>query len=58
MLQFLLYNQEMVEIQSKKRFLAPFLGVFGLHPLTPYELRPNFWSNKRSHRYTYAWQVS
>ena len=52
MLQFLLYYQEMVEIQSKNRFLSTFLGVFGFHPLTPYELRPNFWSNKRSHRDT------
>ena len=32
----------------KKRFLGTFLGVFGLNPLTPYELRPNFWSNKVS----------
>ena len=32
----------MVEIQSKNQFLGTFLGVFGLHPLTPYELRPNF----------------
>ena len=52
MLQFLLYYQEMVETQSKNRFLSTFLGVFGFHPLTPYELRPNFWSNKRSHRDT------
>ena len=42
-LQFLLYYQEMMEIQSKNRFLGTFLGVFSLHPLTPYELRPNFW---------------
>ena len=52
MLQFLLYYQEMVEIQSKNRFVGTFLGVFGLHPLTLYELRPNFWSNKRFHRDT------
>ena len=32
----------MVEIQSKNQFLGTFLGVFGLHLLTPYELRPNF----------------
>ena len=52
MLEFLLYYQEMVEIQSKNRFVGTFLGVFGLHPLTPYELCPNFWSNKRFHRDT------
>ena len=52
MLQFLLYYQEMVEIQSKNRFVGTFLGVFGLKPLTPYELRPNFWSNIRFHRDT------
>ena len=52
MLQLLFYYQEMVEIQSKNRFLDIFLRVFGLHPLTSYELRPNFWSNKRSHRDT------
>ena len=55
MLQFLLYSQETVEIHSKKRFLGTFLGVFGLQPLTPYKLRPNFWSNKTSHRDTLAW---
>ena len=49
MLQFLLHYQEMVEIQSKNRFVGTFLGVFGLHLLTPYELRPNFCSNKRFH---------
>ena len=52
MLEFLLYYQEMVEIQSKNRFLGTFLGVFGFHPLTPYELQPNFSLNKRSHRDT------
>ena len=34
MLQFILYYQEMVEIQSKNRFLGTFLGVFSVHPLT------------------------
>ena len=52
MLEFLLYYQEMVEIQSKKRLLGTFLRVFGFHPLTPYELQHNFWLNKRSHRDT------
>ena len=52
MLQFLLHYSEMVEIQSKNQFLGTFLGVFGLHPLTPYELHPNFWSNKRCQRDT------
>ena len=52
MLQFLLFYQEMVENQSKIRFLGTFLGVFGLHSFTPYELRPNFWSNESSHRDT------
>ena len=52
MLQLSLYYEEMVEIQSKNWFLGTFLGVFGLHPLTPYDLRANFWSNKRSHRDT------
>ena len=33
----------MVEIQSKNRFSGTFLGVFGFHPLTPYELQHNFW---------------
>ena len=52
MLELLQYYQEIVEIQSKKRFLGAFLGVFGFHPLTPFELQPNFWLNKRSHRDT------
>ena len=52
MLELLLHYQEIVEIQSKNLFLGPFLGVFGLYPLTPYESRPNFWLNKRSHRDT------
>ena len=54
MLELLLHNQEIVEIPSKNRFLGTFLGVFGFHPLTPYELQPNFWLNKRSHRDTQA----
>ena len=32
----------MVEIRSKNRFSGTFLRVFNLHPLIPYELRPNF----------------
>ena len=52
MLELLQYYQEIVEIQSKKRFLGAFLGVFGFHPLTPFELQPNFWLNKRYHRDT------
>ena len=31
----------MVEIQSKNWFLGTFLGVFGLQPLMPYDLRLN-----------------
>ena len=58
MLQFLLYYQEMVEIQSKNRFLSTFLGVFGFHPLTPYELRPNFLPNERYHWDASSWKVS
>ena len=52
MLELLLYYEEILEIHSKNRFLGTFLGVFGLHPVTPYELRPNFWSNERPHRDT------
>ena len=37
--------KKLVELQSKKQFLGTFLGVFSLHPLMSYELRPNFWSN-------------
>ena len=52
MLESLLYYQEIVEIQSKNLFLGPFLGIFDLYSLTPYELRPNFSLNKRSHQDT------
>ena len=52
MLELLLHYQEIVEIQSKNLFLGPFLGIFDLYSLTPYELRPNFSLNKRSHQDT------
>ena len=45
-------TKEWWKFSQKNDFLGPFLGVFGLHPLTPYELRPNSRSNKMSHRDT------
>ena len=40
---------ENVGNSAKKLILWHFLGVFGLHPFTTYELCPIFWSNERSH---------
>ena len=40
---------ENVGNSAKKLILWHFLGVFGLHPFTTYELCPIFLSNERSH---------
>ena len=45
----------MVEIQPKNLFSGTFLEVFGLHPLVPFEIRPNFGTNKQPHGDTQSW---
>ena len=55
MSRFLLYCQEIVEIEPKNWISGSFLDIFRLRPLTPYELRRNFLRNESSHEDTKRW---
>ena len=49
MLPFVLSFKERGKIGVENWFSGSFLEVFRLRRLTPYELLPNFWPNKRSY---------